>query len=53
MNANDLVAEAVAIRSLAAAVLDATDIGTHAIEYAIRNWPVFPLRGKMPGNPQA
>lgn len=25
-----------------------TDIGTHAIYYALRGWEVFPLRGKVP-----
>ncbi|ORB68948.1 DNA primase [Mycolicibacterium tusciae] len=40
--------EAHAIRGLDANVIGATDIGTHAIEYAIRNWAVFPVRGKIP-----
>ena len=43
-----LIAEALAIRELKGSVLDATDIGTHAIEYAVNNWAVFPLRGKVP-----
>ena len=48
---NDLTAEANAISALGASVLNATDIGTHAIEYAVRNWAVFPLRGKVPAIP--
>jgi hypothetical protein len=36
-----LIAEALAIRELKGTVLDATDIGTHAIEYAVNNWAVF------------
>ena len=51
MTADDLVFEAAAIRALSARVLDATDIGTRAIEYATRNWPVIPLRGKVPAIP--
>jgi hypothetical protein len=27
------------------------DIGAHAVEYAAHNWPVFPLRGKIPAIP--
>ncbi|MGH3265791.1 MAG: bifunctional DNA primase/polymerase [Trebonia sp.] len=48
MTAELLIAEAVAIQTLGAAVLDAADIGTRAVEYAIRNWPVFPGNGKAP-----
>jgi hypothetical protein len=48
MTADLLLHEAVAIRELDADVISATHIGTHAIEYAIRNWPVFPLNGKVP-----
>lgn len=51
MSADELIAEAIAIRELTASVVDATDIGTYAIEYAVRNWPVFPLRGKVPAIP--
>ena len=52
MNAAErLVAEAVAIATLGAEVLDADDIGTHAVEYALSNWKVFPLRGKVPAIP--
>jgi len=47
-NAEMLEAEAVAIRELRADVLEASDIGTHAVEYAVRNWAVLPLRGKVP-----
>jgi hypothetical protein len=43
-----LIHEAIAIRELDANVISATDIGTHAIEYAIRNWRVLPLNGKIP-----
>ncbi|KAA0086700.1 DNA primase [Mycolicibacterium sp. P9-64] len=46
--ANDLIAEALAIRMLRGAVREATDIGTNAVEYALHGWPVFPLRGKVP-----
>ncbi|MCI4675288.1 bifunctional DNA primase/polymerase [Candidatus Mycolicibacterium alkanivorans] len=45
MTADDLHAEAIAIRSLGATVLDSTDIGAYAIEYAIAGWRVHPLRG--------
>lgn len=45
---SDLNCEALVIRELGATVLDATDIGTYAIEYALHGWPVFPLRGKVP-----
>lgn len=43
-----LTAEAVAIKLLDAEVLDATDMGTHAIAWALQGIPVFPLRGKNP-----
>jgi hypothetical protein len=43
--------EATAIRELPAGVIDATDIGTYAIEAAVRNYQVFPLRGKTPAIP--
>jgi Bifunctional DNA primase/polymerase, N-terminal len=52
MSADELIAEAIAIRELSASVVDATDIGTHAIECAVRNWAVFPLRGKVPAIPK-
>jgi hypothetical protein len=42
-SAEDLIAEAIAIRALSASVIDSTDIGAAAVEYAIRNWPVLPL----------
>ena len=32
-------------------MLDATDIGAHAIDYALHGWPVFPCRGKVPAIP--
>jgi Bifunctional DNA primase/polymerase, N-terminal len=48
LSAENLAAEALAIRELGATVIGATDIGTHAIEYAVNNWQVFPLRGKIP-----
>jgi hypothetical protein len=51
-SAADLTAEALAIREFGAGVIDATDIGVYAIEYAIRNWPVFPLIGKVPAIPK-
>ena len=44
----DLLAEATVIRELGGQVIDATDIGTYAIELAVNNWAVFPLRGKIP-----
>lgn len=44
----DLAAEALAIREFRATVIGATDIGTHAIEWAVNGWRVFPLRGKVP-----
>lgn len=47
-HADDLIATALAIRELDASVIGATDIGTHAIEYGVRNWPVFPGNGKVP-----
>ncbi len=49
----DLAFEALLLRELGGNVLAAADIGTHAVEYAVRNWKVFPLRGKVPaiGNP--
>lgn len=43
-----LAAEAFAMKELGASVLDATDIGSYAIEYGVNNWAVFPLRGKIP-----
>jgi hypothetical protein len=42
----------VAIRELNATVLDSTDIGTYAVELAVNNWAVFPLRGKSPAIPK-
>jgi hypothetical protein len=48
MAVDELIAEAAAIKVLGANVLDVTDIGTYAVEYAIRNMAVFPLNGKIP-----
>lgn len=49
----DLAIEARLLGELGGNVLDAADIGSYAVEYAVRNWRVFPLRGKLPaiGNP--
>jgi hypothetical protein len=47
----DLAAQALAIRELKVSTIDATDIGSYAIEYAIHKWAVFPLRGKVPAIP--
>jgi hypothetical protein len=52
-HADNLAAEAIAIRELSATVINATDIGTHAIEYAVNGMAVFPLRGKIPAIPKA
>jgi hypothetical protein len=43
-----LLREAHAIRALGAAVVNATDIGAYAVEYALHGWQIFPLRGKIP-----
>lgn len=51
LSAENLAAEALAIRELGASVISATDIGVYAIEYGVRNWHVFPLRGKIPAIP--
>lgn len=47
----ELMNEAVAIRELGASVVDATELGTHAIERAVNHWKVFPLNGKLPAIP--
>jgi hypothetical protein len=47
VTAADLAIEAMLIRE-GASVIDATDIGTHAVELAVRNWAVLPLKGKVP-----
>ena len=44
----DLEGEALALSVLGATIIDATDIGAHGIEYGLRGWAVFPLRGKIP-----
>jgi len=48
----ELAAEALAIQQFQASIIEATDPGTHAIEYAMHGWPVFPLRGKAPAIPK-
>jgi hypothetical protein len=48
----ELTAEALAIQQFQATIIEATDPGTHAIEYAMHGWPVFPLRGKAPAIPK-
>jgi hypothetical protein len=40
--------EGTALRVLGASVLNSADIGTHAIEYGVNNWPIIPLNGKLP-----
>jgi hypothetical protein len=40
-----------AMRILGASVLNSVDIGTHAIEYGVSNWPILPLNGKLPAIP--
>lgn len=48
MTADLLRHEAIAMIVLPAAVINATDIGSHAVEYALNHWKIFPLRGKVP-----
>jgi hypothetical protein len=43
-----LIAETTAIRELNATVVDATDIGSYAVDYGLHGWPVFPCNGKVP-----
>lgn len=43
-----LAYEAIAINLLDAEVVEASDIGSYAIELALQGWEVFPLRGKIP-----
>ena len=43
--------EANALHTLGASVLHSEDIGTHAIEYGVNNWPIIPLNGKLPAIP--
>jgi hypothetical protein len=45
---NELIFEAFAIKALGGGVVDATDMGTYAVEYGIQNWAVFPGNGKVP-----
>ncbi|ADT97886.1 bifunctional DNA primase/polymerase [Mycolicibacterium gilvum] len=51
--AEQFIAEATAIKMLDAELLDATDIGTHAIAWALQGVQVFSLRGKTPAIPSA
>jgi hypothetical protein len=51
MTAHDLAIEAMMMRELKATVVDATDIGTHAVERGLNGWPVFPGNGKAPAIP--
>lgn len=43
--------EANALHMLGGSVVHAEDIGTHAIEYGVYNWPIIPLNGKLPAIP--
>jgi Bifunctional DNA primase/polymerase, N-terminal len=52
MSAADLAAEAMLMRELGANVVDATHIGTYAVEYAIHGWEVGPLCKRDPNNPK-
>ena len=45
---NALICESHAIRELGATLIGATDIGSYAVEYAVRGWAVLPLNGKLP-----
>lgn len=45
---DELLNAAHAIVELGADIIASDDIGFHAVEYAVRNWPIFPLRGKIP-----
>ena len=46
--ADVLKAESLIIGAQGGTVVESTDLGTHAIEYGVRGWEVFPLRGKVP-----
>ena len=46
--ANPYALEIMVIDVLGADVIEADDIGTYAIELAVRGWRVFPLTGKIP-----
>lgn len=48
MTTAELIAEAIAVKMLGGDVTQASDIGTHAVEYATRSFAVFPLIGKVP-----
>jgi hypothetical protein len=45
---DELLRIAYTIRELGAPLVDTTDRGVNAIEYALNNWAVFPLNGKVP-----
>ena len=47
-----LVAEGIAIAALRGSVLNASDIGTFAVELALAGYEIFPLNGKIPAIPQ-
>ena len=49
--ADRLRLEANVMRILGAAVLSADEFGTYAIEFGVNNWPVLPLKGKLPAIP--
>lgn len=50
MSVIDLVCESIAMRRLGASVLDATDIGTHAMELVVNGWDVLALCEREPAN---
>lgn len=43
-----LAYEAIAINMLGAEIVESNDLGSYAVELALRGWQVFPLRGKIP-----
>lgn len=49
---DELLNVAHALVELGADIIRSDDIGFHAVEYAVRNWAVFPLRGKFPAIPK-
>jgi hypothetical protein len=49
--ADELRLQANVLQELEASVLRADDIGAHAIEYGVNNWPIIPLNGKLPAIP--
>jgi len=42
--AGDLIAEAVALKTLGGSVVHSDDIGSYAVELAINGWAIFPLK---------